>query len=139
MPAPTSPDQWADGVPGRSMGRCQLDPTHPGDERAHRWSRGRQGPLTLANGIYLCSRHHSATHHHPDAAYQAGWMVHTGHDPATVPALIASPLAPDGAWHVLDDGEGLCRLADPLEVTAAGLDPDLTLPAALAALGRAAS
>jgi hypothetical protein len=126
-------DEWTLGVPGRSEGRCQLDPTHPGAERAHRWSRGRQGPLDLANGLWLCSHHHTSSHRRPGASYRAGWMVQTGHAPASVPALIATCLAPDGAWHILDD-DGLCRLATTDEVAGAGLDPHLTLAAALADL-----
>ena len=127
---------WEQGVPGRFHGRCQLDPTHQGQERAHRWSRGRQGPETLANALWLCSAHHATSHRETGVSYAAGWMVRTGVDPVTVPALICTPLAPGGAWHVLDDGDGLCRLADDLEVTAAGLDPGLTLTEALARLAR---
>jgi hypothetical protein len=129
---------WELGVPGRYEGRCQLDPTHVGQERAHRWSRGRVGPETLANGVFMCSEHHHLSHRETGASYAAGWMTRTGVDPASVPALICTPLAEDGAFHVLDDGDGLCRLAEDAEVVAAGLDPALTLPVALARLQRTA-
>ena len=129
-------DAWDHGVPGRYEGLCQIHGTHKGAERAHRWSRGRVGPMTLANGLWACHEAHSASHRATGASYDAGWMTRTGIDPATVPALIRTPLAPDGAWHCLDDGDGLCRLATDAEVAAAGLDPTLTLPVALERIRR---
>lgn len=118
-------------VAGRHNGLDQITGTHPGTEYSHRLSAGRGGPVTAANGVRVHGLTHRALHRAPQAAYAAGWWVRSEADPLLVPALIRTDLAPHGAWTVLDD---LARLAEPAEVAAAGLDPELTLEVAVAQL-----
>lgn len=128
-------------VKGRSLGFYQLGCGRQGQEWAHRVARSRGGTWAPVCGLWLCSRHHAATHQAPRLSRACGWMVDTGIHPSTVPALIATQIG--HGWFWLDemghDGRptGLARLAEPGDVPAwmwpHGFD------AALAALGRAAA
>jgi hypothetical protein len=110
-------------VMGVNCGWCVLGCGTPAADYAHRWAEGQGGPVTPSNGLALCGPGnaggcHGLTHGNPTIAKACGWMLLPHTDPITVPALIVTPLAPDGDWHVLDDGSGLPRLAEPGEIPA---------------------
>lgn len=116
-------------VRGRNNHRSQFSGSADATDYAHRYAAGRGGPVTWSNGLWLTRREHEASHAAPDLSRAAGWMVDTGLDPAAVPALCICQGIP--GWWVLEE---TARLADPAEVRAAGLDPALTLTAALTQL-----
>jgi hypothetical protein len=94
----------ADAARARALGLCELGP-HQGAEFAHRISRGRLGSYTAANGLWLCNWHHQVLSHGSQAlSYDAGWMVHTDQDPATVPVWLDGAYGP--GWWLLDDDGG---------------------------------
>ena len=137
----TAADLYATNVVREmNLGRCQLTGAtasgeYGGGNWCHRVAEGRGGPKTPANGLWLRAEVHSATHSAAALSHSAGWMVDTGADPRTVPVLCLCQGIP--AWWTLDaSGDGMARLATAAEVAAAGLDPALTLPAALAELTR---
>jgi len=118
-----------------NLGRCCLCGVRPADNFGHRLPEGQGGPYVIPNGLPVCGSGttgcHGASERHRTLSYSCGWLLRrdvfrdngrTARIAAT-PALIRTPLAPDGAWHLLDsleDGRplGMPRLAEPGEVPA---------------------
>lgn len=63
-------------------------PEGRGLDAHHRHLRSQGGMGTLDNGISLCGSGttgcHGWVHAHPALSYEAGWLVHSWDDPATV-------------------------------------------------------
>jgi hypothetical protein len=126
----------------RNNGRCQLTGRYdPGaTDFSHRIARGRMGRWSPSNGLYVAHSLHMALDNAFHIAHAAGWFIRTETagdytDPATIPALcICDDQA--GWWWLDPHGDGQVSRADAAEVAAAGLDPALTLPAALTELTR---
>lgn len=95
-------------------GRCMICGTSPATNYSHRLPASAGGPVAPGNGLGLCGSGtngcHGVVESYRTLAYVLGWLVRRGDDPCTVPALVRTPLAPDGTWHVLDEN-GLVRLA----------------------------
>ena len=117
-----------------NLGRCAWCGTQEASNVCHRLPEGQCGPYLGLNLIPGCgsgnaSGCHGATERRRALSYSCGWLIRAdtfrdnGRNAriAAVPALIRTPLAPDGAWHLLDsleDGRplGMPRLAEPGEV-----------------------
>lgn len=104
-------------VMDRHAGWCQLGCGRFAANYAHRLPQGQGGPFTMANGLGLCGSGTTGCHWRTEQAralsYDAGWLLRTGSDPATTPALIVSFLG--AGWHILGDPDGV-RLAEAREV-----------------------
>jgi 5-methylcytosine-specific restriction endonuclease McrA len=82
------PQAVRDAVERRSGGKCEIE--HPGctvkaTEMHHRLSRSAGGGHQAVNILNLCRvAHHDWVHGQPRLAYQHGWLVRRGGDPAVV-------------------------------------------------------
>ena len=76
----------------------------------HRLPRGRGGQPTLSTLVLLCGSGTTGCHGRVESdrwqAYDDGWLIRTGEDPAQVPAL-----TPDGWRYFPDDGRVLTASA----------------------------
>ena len=132
-------------------GRCQISGLVATGEYGsgnwcHRVPEGQGCPRVPAGGLWLDHAVHMVTHSARDLSRRAGWMIRppvafrwtTEEWSAYVRPIPALCIVggQDGWWLLDASGDGLARLADDTEVAAAGLDPTLTLPEALAELER---
>jgi hypothetical protein len=116
-----------------NLGRCCLCGTRTADNFGHRLPEGRGGPYVIPNGLPVCGSGttgcHGASERRRTLSYSCGWLLRRDNlrdngrttRIAATPALIRTPLAPDGAWHLLDSLEngrplGMPRLAEPGEI-----------------------
>lgn len=81
---------------------CEKCGDAPGQQMHHRQARG-MGGSKIRNGVenllHLCEPCHRWVEAHPTDAYQWGWKVRRGLDPATIPVLyrgVATHLTPTG-------------------------------------------
>ncbi len=82
-------------VKKRSEGRCEVCGRAPATNFQHRLSRAHLGPWTAENGLAVCGHGnltgcHSLIHLNPRVAYERGWSVRSGHDPARIPVWLAN-------------------------------------------------
>lgn len=116
-----------------NLGLCCICGIRPAENFGHRLPEGQGGPMIVPDGLPVCGRGnasgcHGATERARTLSYSCGWLIRGDDQPAGrsariagTPALIRSPLAPEGAWHLLDELEdgvpvGMPRLAEPGEV-----------------------
>lgn len=75
-------------VLNRAGSWCERCGKHPGEQMHHRQARG-MGGSKLRNGahnlLYLCRPCHEQVEAHPAEAYEHGWKVRMGQDPADTP------------------------------------------------------
>lgn len=97
-------------VAGRAFGRCEIC-AEPGSEFSHRVARGMGGRGSAeavaasdaaSNALWACRTCHRLIESGPALAYERGYKVRRGYDPATVPAWLVSPLG-GRAWVLLTD------------------------------------
>lgn len=72
----------------RSGGGCEGCPAAVSTDWSHRVARSRGGEWAAHNGLALCRRCHQFCHDQPEMARSVGWVVRTGTDSSTVPALL---------------------------------------------------
>lgn len=91
-------------VRARSGGVCEICGRARASNFQHRQNRSQSGAWTAENGLDACGTGttgcHGRIHAFPSVAYERGWSVRSGHDPADVPVWLAgrgwSFLTPDG-------------------------------------------
>ena len=84
---------------GRSGGMCEICGIAPATNWHHRKNRSQGGKDDLANALHLDGSGTTGCHghvtDHPAEAYEKGWSVRSGFNPADVPVLLA------GRWVLL--------------------------------------
>lgn len=92
-------------VRARSGSTCEVCGRAPMTNFQHRKAAVHGGPWCPSNGLAVCgmgnvSGCHGRIHQGPRVAYERGWSVRSGHDPAEQPVWLAgrgwSYLTPDG-------------------------------------------
>lgn len=95
------PKSLRDRLAERSDGGCELCVFERATNWHHRKNRSQGGQHTLSNALHLCGSGTTGCHgmvtENPARAYDRGWSVRSGFDPADVPVLYA------GSWALLDD------------------------------------
>jgi len=81
-------------VRARSGGICEVCGRQPAREFQHRKAQVHGGEYSAVNGLDVCghgnvSGCHGHIHQNPTAAYEQGWSVRSGHDPAVRPVWFA--------------------------------------------------
>lgn len=81
-------------VRARSGGICEICGRKPATNFQHRLAVVHGGEYSATNGIDACghgnlSGCHGHIHQHPAIAYEQGWSVRSGHNPATQPVWLA--------------------------------------------------
>lgn len=81
-------------VRARSGGICEVCGRQPSREFQHRKAQVHGGEYSAVNGLDVCGHGnydgcHGHIHQHPAIAYEQGWSVRSGHDPATRPVWLA--------------------------------------------------
>ena len=93
-------------VRARSGGLCELCHRAPASNFQHRKAQVHGGEYSAVNGLDVCgmgnmSGCHGHIHQNPTVAYERGWSVRSGHDPASQPVWLAGRgwvlLRPDGS------------------------------------------
>ncbi len=113
------PDLVRSIVALRSNGICELCSASRFHELHHRQPRGMGGTKRLdihspANLLALCWRcHHENVEVQRESAYEKGWLVRRGSDPAETRVWLHTVFGP--GWYLLDD-EGLYHIQDLDEV-----------------------
>ncbi len=84
----------------RSGGTCERCGRAQATNWHHRVAKGRGGSWCPSNGLDLCGSGTTGCHGEvtvsPALAYERGWSVRTGHDPAAIPVWLANR-----GWHLL--------------------------------------
>lgn len=68
----------------RAAGRCEANTpgcppgAHWGDQAHHRRLRAQGGSDGIDNLLWVCTDGHTWIHAHPEASYDAGWMLRAG-------------------------------------------------------------
>lgn len=88
-------------VYARSGGRCEVCGINRGCHWHHRKNRSQGGRWVASNGLHLCVYCHKKITEGPTAAYDHGWSVRSGFDPAdekvqTIHGVVR--LADDGSF-----------------------------------------
>lgn len=103
------PKSLRDRLAERSDGGCELCVFERATNWHHRKNRSQGGQHTLSNALHLCGSGTTGCHgmvtENPARAYDRGWSVRSGFDPADVPVLYA------GSWALLDDDGHVFRPA----------------------------
>lgn len=77
-------------VAARSLGLCEKCGAARGEQMHHRQARG-MGGSKIRNGadnlLHLCEPCHRWVEAHPAAAYESGWKVRRGLEPADTPVI----------------------------------------------------
>lgn len=81
-------------VRARSGGVCEVCRRERATNFQHRLAEGHGGQYTACNGLDVCgmgnaSGCHGRIHQYPLIAYERGWSVRSGHDPAVQPVWLA--------------------------------------------------
>ena len=98
------PKAQRDKLAQRSHGACEICFFAYATNWHHRKNRSQGGDNSLSNAMHLCGSGTTGCHgmvtENPALAYENGWSVRSGHDPAIVPVLRF------GSDWVLIDNEG---------------------------------
>lgn len=95
----------------RSGGTCEVCGHARATNFQHRQGKAQMGAWTAQNGLDVCgmgnvSGCHGHIHQFPGEAYELGWSVRSGHDPAATPVLIHGRrlvlLAADGTYQPIE-------------------------------------
>jgi hypothetical protein len=101
MPSNPIPKSQRDKLAERSGGNCELCALARATNWHHRKNRSQGGQHTLSNAMHLCGSGTTGCHgmvtESPARAYDRGWSVRSGFDPADVPVVYA------GNWALLSD------------------------------------
>ena len=93
----------------RSCGACEICFWYNATNWHHRKNRSQGGDNSLSNAMHLCGSGTTGCHgmvtENPALAYENGWSVRSGHDPAAVPVLRHG-----SDWVVFDNGGGVAAL-----------------------------
>lgn len=81
-------------VRARSGGICEVCGRQPSREFQHRKAQVHGGEYSAVNGLDVCGHGnydgcHGHIHQHPAIAYEQGWSVRSGHNPAVQPVWLA--------------------------------------------------
>lgn len=92
----------------RSDGICEICGTAPATNFHHRKNRSQLGGNELSNALHLCGSGTTGCHgmvtEHPRDAYNYGWSVRSGFNPAETSVLRM------GEWVLLDDEGNLKKI-----------------------------
>ena len=113
------PKAVRDTILARAKGGCEVCFFAQPDQIHHRRPRGAGGSKavdtnTASNGLAICSGCHRMVESNRKEAFTNGWLVHQGHDPASVPVLRFGSdwvlLADDGTTTTYKAGAEWARL-----------------------------
>lgn len=83
------PKSQREKLRARSLGVCELCGAAPATNFHHRKNRSQLGGHNLSNALHLCGSGTTGCHglvtEHPKDAYDNGWSVRSGFNPADVP------------------------------------------------------